>query len=229
MIVCIVQSGIPTIGSVVLNYTLQLGDTTYNGPTIVRNNAWEQLADGVINRIIPSVAAINQTILVCGDRLLRGGSQIIRVTIGNVDAMQFNTTTSTVGNLTCINITLPSGLTGSLPITLTADTRALIRSTVNVSIPSITNVSSSFGQYGTRVNITGVELFRNLSDTTVMLAGVNAMIEQSDAVSRDWIVVRAGRPPLLSRPVLTSNYTTLLVCTSSNIDGNCPSINCSEN
>ena len=228
MIVCIAQSSSPTIGSIVLNYTRQLSATTYDGPTIVRNNAWEQLADGVINRIVPSAAAINQTIFVCGDRLLGGGGQIIRVTIGNVDATQFSTTTSTLGSLTCINVTLPPGLNGSLPITLTADTGALIRSTVNVSIASVTNVSRSFGQYGTRVNITGVELFRNLSDTTVMLAGVDATIEQSDTVSRGWIVVRAGRPPLLSRPVLMPNCTTELVCTSSNIDGNCSSINCSE-
>ena len=228
MIVCTVQSGSPANGSVVLNYTRQLGNVTYDGPTIVRNNTWVQLADGVINRIVPSAAAVNQTIFVCGDRLLGGGSQIMRVAVGNVDAMQFSNTTSTVGNLTCINITLPSGLTGSLPITLTADTGAIIRSTVNVSIASITNVSRSFGQYGTRVNITGIELFRNLSDTTVMLAGVDATIEQSDTASRGWIVVRAGRPPLLSRPVLTLNCTTLLECTSSNIDGNCPNINCSE-
>ena len=39
MIVCTVQSGSPATGSVVLNYTRQLSDATYDGPTIVRNNA----------------------------------------------------------------------------------------------------------------------------------------------------------------------------------------------
>ena len=39
MIVCTVQSGTPATGSVVLNYTRQLSDVTYDGPNIVRNNA----------------------------------------------------------------------------------------------------------------------------------------------------------------------------------------------
>ena len=229
MIVCTVLSGSPATDSVTLNYTRNISNPsiTYDGPTIVSNNMWVRSEDGVINRIVPSAAAVNQTIFACGDRLLGGGSQITRVVIGNVNATQFSTTTSTVGNLTCINITLPSELTGSLPITLTADTGAIIRSTVNVSIALVTSVNRDFGQYSTRVNITGVELFRNLSDTTVMLVGVDARIEQGDTASRSWIVVRAGRPPLLSRTVVMPNCTTLLICTSSNINGSCPSINCS--
>ena len=229
IIVCTVLSGSPATDSVTLNYTRNIGNPsiTYDGPTIVSSNLWVRSEDGVINRIVPSAAAVNQTIFTCGDRLLGGGNQITRVVIGNVNATQFSTTTSTVGNLTCINITLPSGLTGSLPITLTADTGAIIRSTVNVSIALVTSVNRDFGQYSTRVNITGVELFRNLSDTTVMLAGVDARIEQGDTASRSWIVVRAGRPPLLSRTVVMPNCTTLLICTSSNINGSCPSINCS--
>ena len=228
VIVCTVQSDSAGIGSVALNYTRSLTGTLYNGPTIIRSNAWEQLADGVINRTVPSAAAINQTIFACGDRLLGGGSEIVRVLIDNVNATQFSRTTSTIGNLICINITLPSGLVGSLPITLTADTGAIIRSTVNVNIASLNHVSRDFGQYGTRVNISGVELFRNLSLTTVMLAGVDAMIEEADTTSRSWIVVRAGRPPMLSRTISIPDSNTTEVCTSlSNITNNCPTINCS--
>lgn len=227
-IVCTVQSAPPGNGSVVVNYTRTGLSTIYDGPTIVRSNAWEQLADGVINRIVPSTAAVNQTIFACGDRLLGGGNVIVSILIGSVNATQFSSTTITIGNLTCINVTLPSGLTGSLPITLTADTGAVVRSMVNISIASITSASLDSGQYGTRVNITGVELFRNLSLTTAMLAGVTATIEEADTASRSWIVVRAGRPPLLSRTNVTSNCTTSLVCIPvTNITSNCTNVNCS--
>ena len=226
-IVCTVVSGSSGNGSVVLNYTRDVDAVTHDGPTIVRNDSWVQLADGVINRIVPSSAAVNQTIFACGDNLLGGGSQIVSVFIGSVNATQFSNTTFTIANLTCINITLPSGLTGSLPINLTADTGAVVRSIVN-SIASITSVSHESGQYGTRVNISGVELFRNLSSTTVMLAGVDASIESNDSTSRSWIVVRAGRPPLLSRINITENCTTRENCTSvTNVTSNCAAINCS--
>ena len=227
-IVCMVMSGSSGSGSVILNYTRDVDGVIYNGPTVVRNNSWVQLADGVINRIVPSTAAVNQTVFACGDNLLGGGNQIVSVAIGSVNALQFSSTNFTLANLTCINITLPFGLTGSLPITLTADTGAVIRSIVNVSIASITSVSRESGQYGTRVNISGVELFRTLSSTTVMLAGVDASIESNDTTSRTWIVVRAGRPPLLSRINITENCTTLENCTSMiNVTSNCSDVNCS--
>ena len=227
-IVCMVMSGSSGNGSVVLRYTRVVSGMTYNGPTIVSNNSWAQLADGVINRIVPSAAAVNQTIFACGDNLLGGGSQIVSVVIGSVNATQFSNTTFTIANLTCINITLPLGLTGSLPINLTTDTGAVIRSIVNVNITSISSVSRESGQYGTRVNISGVELFRNLSSTTVMLAGVDASIESNDGTSRTWIVVRAGRPPLLSRINITENCTTQEICTSvANVTSNCSAVNCS--
>ena len=227
-IVCMVMSGSSGNGSVVLRYTRVVSRVTYNGPTIVSNNSWAQLADSVINRIVPSAAAINQTIFACGDNLLGDGSQIVRVVIGSVNATQFSNTTFTIANLICINITLPLGLTGSLPINLITDTGAVIRSIVNVNIASVTSVSRESGQYGTRVNISGVELFRNLSSTTIMLAGVDASIESNDATSRTWIVVRAGRPPLLSRINITENCTTQEICTSvTNVTSNCFAVNCS--
>ena len=224
MVVCTVISAPSGNGSVVLNYT----SGEYNGPTITRNNSWQQLADGVINRIIPGAAATNQTIFACGDRLLGGGNIIVSVLIGSVNAVQFSSTTYTLENLTCINITLPSGISGSLPITLIADTGAAIRSIVNINISSVASISRPFGQYGTRVNITGVQLFSNISLTTVLLAGVDATIESYDNVSRGWIVARAGRPPLLSRTIVTENCTTQEVCAPmSNITSNCAIINCS--
>ena len=227
-IVCTVMSGSSGSGSVVLNYTRAVSGVTYNGPTVVRNNAWVQLADGVINRIIPSTAPVNQTIFACGENLLGGGSEIVSVVVGSVNATQFSNTTFSLANFTCVNITLPLGLIGSLPINLTADTGAIIRSIVNINIASITSVSRQSGQYGTRVNISGVELFRNLSSTTVMLAGVEASIESNDSTSRSWIVVRAGRPPLLSRINITENCTTQEICTSMiNVTSNCPNIDCS--
>lgn len=230
MIVCRVMSGSSNNGSIVLRYIRNVNGMAYDGPTIIRNNSWQQVADGVINRIVPSSAAVNQTVFVCGERLLGGGNRIVSVLIGTVNATQFNSTTFTIQNLICINVTLPSGVTGSLPITLTADTGAIIESMVNVSIASISSVNRSFGQYGTRVNITGVELFRNLSNTSVVLAGVDAMIEMADTTSRGWIVARAGRPPLLSRIVMTQNCSIQEICIPvTNITSNCPTINCSTN
>lgn len=226
-IVCTVNSSSPSNGSVVLNYTRSVERITYDGPTVIINNTWEQLEDGIIDRIIPATAAVNQTVLACGDRLLGGGNEIVSVLIGNIRAIQFSNTTTTIANSTCINVTLPSGLAGSLSITLTADTGATIRSTVDITIASITSVSPDFGQYGTRVNITGVELFGNLSSTTVTLAGVDATIEMADTTSRSWIIALAGRLPMFSRTIETENCTN--ECTPvSNITSQCSSINCTE-
>jgi len=229
-IICSAQSGAPGNGSVVLNYTRSASGVTYNGPTIVRDDSWQQLADGVINRIIPRAASVNQTILACGERLLGGGNQIVNVSFNSSSATQFSSIPFTIADNMCINITLPLGLDGSFMITLTADTGAVIESIVTISISSITDVIPNDGQYGTRVNITGVELFGNVSSTTVMLAGVDATIEAVDTVSRSWIVARAGRPPMLSRPVLRENCSTEEECTiETNITSDCPTINCSTN
>ena len=115
---------------------------------------------------------------------------------------------------------LPDNLTTELNIVITADTGAVVMSRINITMASITSVSRHLGQYGSTVNISGSELFSNITSTRVLLAGINATIEEVDNINRSWITVRAGRPPSMLHSKL-QNCTTQETC-------NMTSMNCTN-
>lgn len=211
-ILCRAMSGDPKNGSVIVNYTETVDGVLYNGPTIAKSNAWEQLANGNITKIVPSAVAINQTVLLCGDSPLGGGKITESVTINGANTTPLSSMALMVGNYSCINAMLPDTLTTDVNIVITADTGAVVISRINITIAAINSVSRNLGQYGSRVNISGSELFSNITSTHVMLAGINATIEEVDDVNRRWITVRAGRPPSTLRSKLVQNCTTQEAC-----------------
>ena len=209
-ILCRAMSGDPKNGSIIVNYTETVDGVLYNGPTISKSNAWEQFANGNITKIVPSSVAINQTVLLCGDSPLGGGKMTESVMINGANTAPLSSMAFVVGNYSCINAMLPDNLTAEVDIVITADTGAVVISRINITIAAIDSVSRNLGQYGSRVNILGSELFSNITSTHVMLAGINATIEEVDDVNRSWITVRAGRPPSTLHSKLVQNCTTQL-------------------
>ena len=221
-ILCRAVSGDPKNGSVMVNYIETLDGVVYSGPTIAKSNAWEQLANGNVTKIVPSAVAINQTVLMCGDSPLGDGKMAENVVINGVNTAPLYSTAFIVGNYSCISAMLPANLTTDVNIFITADTGAVIISQVNITIAVIDSVSHNLGQYGSRVNISGSELFSNITSTRVMLAGINATIEEVDDANQSWITVRAGRPPTTLHPKVMQNCTTQEACIMTNMT----SLNC---
>jgi len=204
-ILCRASSGAPGNGSVAVNFTRGVNGNLYDGPTFIKSNAWRQLADGKITRVVPNAVAANQTVLLCGDHPLGDGNKTVSVIIGGIAATRFSHSSFSLSNYTCINVTLPNGLTEqSNNITVIANTGAIIQSLVDITFASVNTVTPAIGQYKTRVNISGINLFFNITSTYVMLAGVNATIESADEISHSWIVVTAGRPYCATQRVCMS-------------------------
>ena len=181
--------------------------------TIVKSNAWEQLADGNITKTVPSAVAINQTVLLCGDSPLGGGKMTESAVINGVNTeVPLNSMAFIVGNYSCVNAMLPDNLTAELNVVITADTGAIVISCINITIASINSVSRHLGQYGSTLNISGSELFSNITSARVLLAGINATIKEVDDINRSWIMVRAGRPPSALHSKLVQNCTTQETC-----------------
>ena len=223
-ILCRAVSGDPNNGSIIVNYTIIIDGTLYDGPTIIKDNAWQQVADGNITKVIPSAVAINQTVLLCGDNPLGGGRMTESVIINGVNIIPLNSMAISVENYTCINVMLPDYLTTNIIIIITADTGAVIISQINITIAAISSVNDSVGQYGSRVNISGSELFGNITSIHVMLAGINATIEDADNVDHSWITVRAGLPPTILHPKVAQNCTMQETCNLVNTT----SLNCTN-
>ena len=223
-ILCRAVSGNPKNGSVIVNYTETVEGVLYSGPTIAKSNAWEQLANGNITKIVPRAVTINQTVLLCGDSPLGGGKITESVIINGMNTAPLNSMVFIVGSYSCINAILPDNLTTEVNIFITADTGAVVISRINITLAAINSVSPNLGQYGSRVNISGSELFSNITSTRVMLAGINATIEEVDDANQSWIKVRAGRPPTILCPKVVQNCTTQEACIMSNMT----SLNCTN-
>jgi len=211
-ILCRAVSGDPQNGSIIVNYTKIIDGVLYNGPAIIKENAWQHLSDGNITRIIPSAVAINQTVLLCGDHPLGDGKMPVSIIINEVNVDFFSSTAFAVENYSCINVMLPENLATYLNIFITADTGAVVISQVDITVAVINSVSHNVGQYGSRVNISGVALFNDITSTRVTLARINATIEDVDDTNQSWIVVRAGRPPAMLYPKVMENCITQEIC-----------------
>ena len=215
---CRAVSGNPRNGSVLVNYTEIIDGVLYDGPSIVKNDSWEQLANGNITKIIPSAVAVNQTVLLCGDSPLGDGKITERVIINGFNTLPLNSVVFLVENYSCINAVLPESISTRINVFITADTGAVIISQINITIAVINTISRNVGQYGSIVNISGSELFSDIYSTRVMLAGVNATIEEADDSNRSWITVRAGRPTTTLHTRVMQNCTTQETCEMFNLD-----------
>ena len=202
-----VNSGTPGIATVRINTTQTIRVfssqqfLSFDGPYTYQVDAWTQLQDGQVTNIVPLAAQPGRDVMLCGDRLLGGGTTISSVTLAGQTISEFSLTPlNTTGNLTdagseCISISLPVAPGGTNNIaTIIADTGAVIDSTQTFTYAEIRNVSPMRGQFGTRVTISGVSLLSgyNSVDPQVYLSGVQARVM---SVSSNTIVVEAQMPP----------------------------------
>lgn len=202
-----VNRGTPGIATVRINTTQTIRilslqrDFSFDGPYTYRVDAWTQLQEGQVTNIVPLAAQPGRDVMLCGDRLLGGGTRISSVTLAGQTISVFSPTPfNTTGNLTdagseCISISLPVAAGGTSDIaTLVADTGAIVDSTQTFTYAEIRNVSPMRGQFGTRVTISGVSLLSGYSSEIpqVYLSGIQARVLSSSSNS---IMVEAQMPP----------------------------------
>ena len=201
-----VNSGTPGIATVRINTTQTIQVSTlemfsFDGPYTYRVDAWTQLQEGQVTNIVPLAAQPGREVMLCGDRLLGGGTRISSITLAGQTISEFSPTPfNTTGNLTdagseCISISLPVAAGGTNDIaTLVANTGAIVDSTQTFTYAAIRNVSPMRGQFGTRVTISGVSLLSGYSSETpqVYLSGIQARVLSSSSNS---IMVEAQMPP----------------------------------
>ena len=197
------RGGMPGNVSITINTTHSFDNImmVFNGPYIFHDNAWVQLEDGLVRDIIPPAAQPGRTVLLCGDRLLGGGSTIDSLQFANQATSMFNSTPSALSSSVsvsqeCIMAVVPTpsgaGVTGR--VTLEADTGALVESSTNFTFADITSIVPQRGQPGTIVTISGVALLSgyNTAMPTVYLGGVQATLMSYNSTI---IVARAATPP----------------------------------
>ena len=207
--------GIPGNVALTINTTHRFDpDSVFPGPYIYLENAWVQLEDGLVRDVIPPAAQPGRMVLLCGDRLLGGGSTISTVQFASEMLSMFNSTpgpnrldSSVSTSQECITAIVPTpsvaGITGV--VILEADTGAQVVSSNNFAFADIMSVRPQRGQPGTIVTISGFALLSgyNTATPTVYLSGVQATLMSYSSTS---IVVRAASP---LAPVGSGMMTTL--------------------
>ena len=192
-----VRSGDPGSSSIVVNTTQTIGTDDYDGPYTYSDSLWTQIEDGVINELLPPAVQGGESVIVCGERLLGGGSDIESITIAGQSVVTHSSVQS--GTSECIDVVVPAilnpetGVSGE--VTIEADTGAIVESSPNTvfTYATVTSVSPSQGQVGTEVTISGIELLSGYSDLQplVYLSDVLATVISFTA---DSILVRAEDP-----------------------------------
>jgi len=176
------------------------------------------LPEGIIYSVTPNIGQRGTRVVLEGENLLGGGDFVASATLDGVSAtVQSNTSER-------VELEVSENPTGMFPISgdivLRADTNAIVRRLRGfrfVQPGRITSISPTFGQFGTRVRITGSNLLQSasLSVSSVTLAGVEASIigEPSDSqitvqaqdVPRD--VTGVAEITLVSGAKITSSAT----------------------
>jgi len=183
-------------GSITINTTQSFENRAYDGPYTYIENAWTQLSDGNITRIVPSAAQEGSEVFLCGVRILGGG-----ITISSIQLNSLIFTASSSGspplNITepeCIQVQVGSSTGTTGRISVTSDTGSLVESTENFTLARIDSITPAIGQPGTIVTVRGQGLLSGTNPTIVLafLSDVSAdVISFSDAE----VVLRARDPP----------------------------------
>lgn len=197
------RGGTPGNVSLTINTTHMFAQETspFNGPYIYLENAWTQLEDGLVRDIVPPAAQPGKTVLLCGDRLLGGGTSLDTLLLAGQATSQFNMTPSALSSPSTVSeecimavVPTPIGSMVSGSVLLMADTGALIESVNHFTFASINSVMPTSGQPGTIVRIRGVALLSGFDTSvpTVYLSGIQAEVRSYNSTT---IEVRAVTPP----------------------------------
>lgn len=205
------RSSNPGVGYVRINTTHTIQGVRFDGPYTFMVNGWTQLMDGIITDIIPPAAQLGRNVLLCGNSLLGGGTNILTVQHGNNIFLQLQPTPTPSALLSaseCLEAQIPESLQGTMQntVTIISNTGAMVVSASNFSISVIESVTPNRGQVGTVVTIRGQGLlsgYNNSASHNVYLSQVRATVMRSSNLE---IVVRAGAIPTVQPQVI--NETT---------------------
>lgn len=193
-------SGNPGLVDVRVNTTVTVDDVAYDGSYTYLEDGWTQLEDGSITDIIPPAAQLGRSVLLCGNRLLGGGTSVVTIERGpdSFTLLQSTPLPSVLPlpGTECLEVQIPNALQGinESNVIITSDTGAMVPSAMVFSLSAIESVSPARGQEGTVVTIRGRALLSGYPGASpiVFLSDVLAIVLRSNDTE---IVVRAGSIP----------------------------------
>ena len=175
--------------------TAKTGDvviTANTGAVITKTNGWTQLTDGKITKVTPAKGHTGTTVVIEGERLLAGASDLTKVTLAGVVA------TYKAGSGTDTKVTVVSnkgknaGTAGD--VVLEANTGATLTLTTgftHVAEGAIAKVVPNTGQAGTLVEIVGTNMLGGGTKiVSVKLVGVEVATISSSTDTSVKIVVK---------------------------------------
>ncbi|EGD83315.1 hypothetical protein PTSG_03923 [Salpingoeca rosetta] len=136
--------------------------TADTGGFVLRERIWTYLQPGVVTAVNPPYGQFGTRVTITGERLLSGGSSVQAVRFGSVShhAIESESPTQIV-----VRVGDNEGnLTAGSDITIVANTQASLtaQDVWQWTAPgNISTVQPNTGQYGTRITVTGTNLFGN--------------------------------------------------------------------
>jgi hypothetical protein len=166
--------------------------TADTGAVVTKTNAWTQLKDGKITKVEPNKGHLGTTVVITGERLLAGASDLAKVTLAGVAA----TYKAGSGSDTKVTVTSNAGANAGAAgdVVLQASTGAVItlaKGFTHVADGSITKVAPNTGQAGTTVEITGKNMLGGGSKiVSVKLVGIEVTSITSSSDTSVKVVVK---------------------------------------
>lgn len=148
--------------------------TVNTGATITSSGAFTYEGFGNVTGFSPDSGQYGTEVVISGEGLLGGGSEIISVKLVGVEATEIKSSSDT--EVTVIADTRSASASGV--VTMVADSGAVITSNENITFyyveaQSINQIEPAEAQYGTRVTVSGDNLLGGgASVTSITMAGV---------------------------------------------------------
>ena len=174
------------------SYAVDIVVENSNGEVARLTNGFTYLAESVVIDVTPDSGQRGTVVTVTGHQLLGGGRFIQTATLAGLTTRIMNSSNSTIVLEVLNNINRAESLVGD--VVLTADSGAVVRQQRGWTavVPSvISTVLPASGQFGTIVNISGINLLQGgLEIRVILLAGIE--VYDIINVSTSYILVRAS-------------------------------------
>lgn len=167
------------------------------GATVRVPNSWRYIEPGQITSVSPAAGGLGTVVSISGSNLLGGGSRVVSVFLNSQETADI---LETFDNFVQV---LAVGATGPLEpgsVRVVSDTGAVTESASPVEFAyldpgTVSSVSPSVGQNGTRVTVLGQFLHNGEGVARVSIAGIEAaIVSVQDTATASNITVEAGRP-----------------------------------
>ena len=172
--------------------------------------SWSYVSPGEITSVDPVSGNRGTVVTIMGRNMLGGGAQANTVYLNSIPAEEV-----LISSDSLIQVKAGGGpMQSSGNVTIVADTEAELTSQTNLFAyrepGSVNSISPSTGQYGTKVNVSGLRFDDGEGIRIITVAGVQADIESSTSTS---VIVTLQRPSQLGsfegQVVIESNQGTI--------------------